>query len=137
MEKMLAAVFKGNGIVSVEEIDKPKITKPDDVIIKVGAASICGSDLHVLSVPPGQFADVGVVLGHEYYGYVEEVGSGVTKFKKGDCVVMDNILKCHTCDYCRSGKDNLCPDAIIYGQNRNGGFAQYCLVPEAQLYHMP
>lgn len=137
MEKMLAAVFKGNGVLDVEEIERPQITCPNDIIIKVGAASICGSDLHVLSVPPGQHADVGVVLGHEYYGYVAEVGSGVTKFKPGDCVVMDNILKCHTCEYCRSGNDNLCPNAVIYGQNINGGFAQYCKVPEDQLYHMP
>lgn len=137
MAKMLAAVFKGNGILDVEEIEKPKITRPDSVIIKVGAASICGSDLHVLAVPPGQHADEGVVLGHEYYGYVEEVGSAVTRFKPGDCVVMDNIVKCHTCEYCRTGKDNLCPNAVIYGQNINGGFEQYCEVPESQLYHMP
>ncbi|MGI6617962.1 MAG: alcohol dehydrogenase catalytic domain-containing protein [Saccharofermentanales bacterium] len=137
MEQMLAAVYKGNGVLDVEEVNKPHITHPNDVIIKVGAASICGSDLHILSVPPGQHADDGVVLGHEYYGYVDSIGSEVTDFKIGDCVVMDNIKKCGTCEYCRSGKDNLCTNAVIYGQNIDGGFAQYCKVPSSQLYSMP
>lgn len=137
MSKMLAAVFEGNGILNVKEVDKPQIVHSDDVLIKVGAASICGSDLHVLHVPPGQYAKPGVILGHEYYGYVEEVGNEVTNFKPGDKVVVDNIMKCHTCQYCLNGMDNLCPDAVIYGQIIDGGFAQYCVIKAAQLMHMP
>lgn len=137
MSTMLAAVFKGNGVLNVKEVPKPQITHPDDVLIRVGAASICGSDLHVLHVPPGQYARPGVILGHEYFGYVEEVGSEVTRFRPGDKVVVDNIIKCHTCEYCTAGMDNLCPDAVIYGQQIDGGFAQYCVVKAAQLMPMP
>ena len=68
MSTMLAAVFEGNGVLNVKEVPKPQIMHPDDVLIKVGAASICGSDLHVLHVPPGQYAKPGVILGHEYFG---------------------------------------------------------------------
>ena len=67
MSTMLAAVFEGNGVLNVKEVPKPQIMHPDDVLIKVGAASICGSDLHVLHVPPGQYAKPGVILGHEYF----------------------------------------------------------------------
>ena len=67
MSTMLAAVFEGNGILNVKEVPKPQITHPDEVLIRVGAASICGSDLHVLHVPPGQHAEPGVILGHEFF----------------------------------------------------------------------
>ncbi len=137
MSTMLAAVFEGNGVLSVKEVPKPQIMHADEALIRVGAASICGSDLHVLHVPPGQYAKPGVILGHEYFGYVEEVGSAVTNFKPGDKVVVDNIMKCHTCEYCTTGMDNLCPDAIIYGQQLDGGFAQYCVIKAAQLLPMP
>ena len=137
MNTMLAAVFEGNGVLNVKEVPKPRITAPDEVLIKVGAASICGSDLHVLHVPPGQYARPGVIMGHEFYGYVEETGGDVTRFKPGDKVVVDNIMKCHTCQYCTSGMDNLCPDAVIYGQLIDGGFAQYCVVKASQLINMP
>lgn len=137
MSTMLAAVFEGNGVLNVKTVEKPRVTKPDDVLIRVGAASICGSDLHVLHVPPGQHADPGVILGHEFFGFVEETGSAVTRFHPGGKVVVDNIMKCHTCAYCTTGMDNLCPNAVIFGQQRNGGFAQYCVVPEAQLMDMP
>ena len=137
MKTMLAAVFEGDGILRVKEVPKPEIQHPDDVLIRVGAASICGSDLHVLHVPPGQYAKPGVILGHEYFGYVEETGSEVTRFRPGDKVVVDNIMKCHTCEYCVTGMENLCPDAVIYGQMLDGGFAQYCLIKASQLLPMP
>ncbi|MBR2189721.1 MAG: alcohol dehydrogenase catalytic domain-containing protein [Eubacterium sp.] len=134
---MLAAVFKGNGVLSVEEVPVPVIENPTDVLIKVRAASICGSDLHCLNVPPAQYAKPGTIMGHEFYGEVAEIGSGVTQFQVGDYVVVDNILKCHNCEDCKTGHDNLCLDAKVFGQTLNGGFAQYSLIPEAQLYHMP
>ena len=93
METMLSAVFQGNGKLEVMEIPKPEIKSPTEVLIRVIAAGICGSDLHVLHVPPGQHADVGVVLGHEYYGQIEAIGEKVTRWKVGDKVVVDNIIK--------------------------------------------
>lgn len=134
---MLAAVFEGNGVLKVRQVPKPDIARPDDVLIRVDAASICGSDLHVLHIPPGQYAKPGTILGHEFCGHVEAVGEKVTKYQPGDYVVVDNIMKCHVCEYCRTGRDNLCPNAEIFGQTLPGGFAQYCVIPEAQLYHMP
>lgn len=134
---MLAAVFKGNGVLSVEEVPMPEIRDPKDVLIKVRAASICGSDLHILKVPPAQYGAPGTIMGHEFYGEVAEIGPEVTEFEVGEYVVVDNILKCHTCIDCKTGHDNLCLNAKIFGQTLPGGYAQYCVIPEAQLYHMP
>jgi len=134
---MLAAVFEGNGVLALKEVEMPEIKRPTEVRIKVLAAGICGSDLHVLHVPPAQYAKPGTTMGHEFYGVVDEVGDEVTQYKKGDTVVVDNILKCHVCEYCKNGMDNLCPDAEIYGQTLPGGFAQYAVIEETQLYHMP
>ncbi|WP_411337961.1 zinc-dependent alcohol dehydrogenase [Ruminococcus gauvreauii] len=136
MDKMLAAVFKGNGVLELEKRGVPKIERPTDVRVKVTAAGICGSDLHVLHVPPAQYAKPGTVMGHEFYGVVDAIGDEVTQFAAGDTVVVDNIEKCHVCEYCRRGMDNLCPDAEIYGQTKPGGFAQYAVIPQAQLFHM-
>ncbi len=137
MKTMLAAVFQGNGKLQVMEIPKPEIQSPTEVLIRVIAAGICGSDLHVLHVPPAQHADVGVVLGHEYYGCIEAVGEKVTRWKVGDKVVVDNIIKCHSCAPCVKGRENMCEHVRIYGQTINGGFAQYCTVEAGQLHAMP
>lgn len=136
-DTMLAAVYKGEGVLQMEQIPIPRVTRPDDVLIKVEAASICGSDLHVTSVPPGQYAKPGVVLGHEFVGTVERVGEGVTQFAPGDRVVPDPILNCGSCPDCRLGNTNWCVQEDIVGQLRDGGFAQYCLVPAHKLYAFP
>lgn len=137
MELMKAAVFRGNGILEAADIPKPVISDPHEVLLKVQAASICGSDLHVLSVPPGQHADPGTVMGHEVFGVIEETGEGVRRWKAGQRVVVDPIVKCKTCSYCKSGKENLCEDIRAMGQTMDGGFAQYCVVREEQLYAVP
>ncbi len=92
--QMKAAVFAGNGIVNIKDVPVPQITRPDDVIIKVKACGICGSDLHVLSVPPGQYAEPGTILGHEFTGIVEAVGPEVTSVKAGDKVVAEPNVRC-------------------------------------------
>lgn len=134
---MKAAVFAGNGIVNIKDVPVPQITRPDDVLIKVNACGICGSDLHVLSVPPGQYAEPGTILGHEFTGIVEAVGPEVTSVKKGDKVVAEPNVRCGICPECRRGNFNLCRNAVNTGQHRDGAFAQYCRMPEKQLYLVP
>ena len=138
MAKMMrAAIFDGNGVVHVGKRKVPEITRPDDVLVKVHACGICGSDLHVLSVPPGQYAKPGTVLGHEFVGTVEAVGAEVRSLKIGDKVVAEPNIRCGICPECRKGSFNLCRNAVNTGQLRDGGFADYCLMPEKQLYSVP
>lgn len=137
MGTMQAAVFKGNGVLKVEEVEIPKIVNPDQVLLKVRAASICGSDLHALTVPPGQVISTGVVMGHEFFGTIQEVGSAVTSYKPGDTVVVNPCLPCGDCWECKHGCANLCPTPRHYGQTCDGGFAEYVVVENSQLFKLP
>ncbi|MGN1008107.1 MAG: zinc-binding dehydrogenase [Butyricicoccus sp.] len=137
MKTMQAAVFKGNGILEVEQVEIPKITAPDQVLLKVRAASICGSDIHALHVPPGQVISTGVVMGHEFFGTIVETGAKVKNYKPGDTVVVNPCLPCGECWECKHGMNNLCVQPRHYGQTCDGGFAEYVVVEACQLYRLP
>ncbi|WP_122790463.1 zinc-dependent alcohol dehydrogenase [Intestinibacillus sp. Marseille-P6563] len=137
MPTMQAAVFKGNGVLELEQVEIPKIEHPDQVLLQVRAASICGSDIHALHVPPGQVITPGVIMGHEFFGTIVEMGSAVHGFSVGDCVVVNPCLPCGECWECKHGMGNLCPNPRHYGQTCDGGFAQYALVEASQLYRLP
>ncbi|MDO4173670.1 MAG: alcohol dehydrogenase catalytic domain-containing protein [Eubacteriales bacterium] len=131
---MQAAVFIGNGILELQEVEIPKITAPNDVLLRVEAAGICGSDLHILHVPQGQRGDPGTIMGHEFVAIVEQTGEAVTSVQIGDRVTVEPNIPCGICPECRSGHTNLCRSASNIGQWRNGGFAEYCVVPETQVH---
>lgn len=95
---MKAAVFHKIGDISVDNVDDPKIEHEEDVILKVTSTAICGSDLHIYDGFIPQLRNQ--VLGHEFMGIVEDVGSGVTKLKKGDRVVVPFPIACGHCYFC-------------------------------------
>jgi threonine dehydrogenase-like Zn-dependent dehydrogenase len=135
MEKtMLAAVFEGQGRLTLKEVPVPKIEKPDQVLLEVEAAGICGTDLHILDVPPGHPATPGSILGHEYVGRILEIGSGVQSLKPGDRVVIAPNLYCGICPACASGRPNQCEHFTTLGIFMNGGFAKYNVAPESALF---
>ena len=103
MPVMQAAVFKGNGVLEVEQVEVPKLREPDQVLIKVRAASICGSDIHALHVPPGQVISSNIIMGHEFFGTVVEAGEKAHGYKAGDCVVVNPCLPCGECWECKHG----------------------------------
>lgn len=137
MGTMQAAVFKGNGVLEVEQVDIPKITAPGQVLLKVRAASICGSDIHALHVPPGQVISTGVIMGHEFFGTIVEVGQDVENYHPGDYVAVNPCMPCGECWECKHGMGNLCVTPRHYGQTCDGGFAQYVVVDTSQLYKVP
>ena len=91
-QTMQAAVFETEGVLALKTVTVPTIRKDDDVIIRVEAASICGSDLKILEVPPAHPAKKGVIMGHEYLGTVVEVGDGVTALAAGDMLSAQMLL---------------------------------------------
>jgi NAD+-dependent secondary alcohol dehydrogenase Adh1 len=112
--------------LKVEEIEEPRITGPFDVIVKIGAAGLCRTDLHIQE---GQWAEKsGVALpyvpGHENAGWIEEVGSGVTNVEVGDTVIVHPFISCGFCLPCRRGEDMHCVNGAFPGIDRDGGFAQ-------------
>ena len=127
---MKGIVFDKIGHFSLQEVEKPKIKKADDILIKIEAASICGSDVHILNDPPEVDAQIGTVIGHEFVGTVEEVGVDVKTFKPGDRLVCDPNISCGYCDYCKMGLPNMCTNVETIGVDLTGGFAQYTVVPE-------
>jgi len=115
--------------LKVEEIDEPKIQNPFDVIVRVGAAGLCRTDIHVVE---GQWAPIQdpdgnllpYVLGHENSGWIEEVGSAVTNVQPGDTVICHPLMTCGLCHYCRAGRDMQCENGAFPGISQDGGFAQ-------------
>ena len=133
-DTMEAAVFRGDGRLSIETVPVPRIRRDDDVLLRVLACGVCGTDLHILSVPPGHPATPGVVLGHEYTGEVVEVGPAVTHLRPGDRVVVDANLKCGHCLACRCGRAHMCANMTTLGIYLDGGFAPYNVAPAAALH---
>jgi 2-desacetyl-2-hydroxyethyl bacteriochlorophyllide A dehydrogenase len=129
-----AAQYEGNHRLELVEKELPAL-KETDVVIRVAAATICGTDFHILE---GKFpAEPPVVIGHEFAGYVEQVGSAVVSVQPGDLVTIEPHLFCGLCKYCRIGKEHLCLRKKGYGVRLDGGFAEICVIPEKTVYKVP
>ncbi|KAL5514327.1 hypothetical protein ACEPAG_2415 [Sanghuangporus baumii] len=136
---MRAVVWKKAFQVVLQDVPKPEILHPDDIIVKVTTAGICGSDLHIYE--GRTVAEGDIVFGHENLGIVHEVGAGVTLLKRGDRVVMPFNVSCGRCANCEQGRSAYClitnPGAVaaIYGAfalgDYQGGQAEYVRVPFA------
>ena len=134
---MLALVKtqKGVGHLELREVDTPKIA-PDEVLIGIKAAAICGTDIHVKHDrfpywPP-------VVLGHEFSGEIVEVGSEVAHYREGDRVVAEPHTKaCGKCYFCRTGNIQICPAKRSPGWGIDGAFTKYLKMPEKLLHRIP
>ena len=131
---MKAAVFYKKEDLRIENIEMPKVNA-DGVLIKVKACGICGTDMHIFDGDEGAApTPAGTVLGHEFAGEVIEVGENVKGIKAGDRVCVDPNKLCNNCDYCREGIGHFCSDMIGIGTTVHGGFAEYCMVPQSQVY---
>ena len=134
---MRAAIFSGPGKLDVTTVPVPHIANADEVLMKVEACGVCGTDLHILSDPPGHPATVGAILGHEFAGKILQVGPDVTHLKPGDRVCADPNLICGVCRYCRDGYPNMCERMTTLGIFLNGGFAEYVVAPARALFPIP
>jgi threonine dehydrogenase-like Zn-dependent dehydrogenase len=131
---MEALVFRAPGEWGLQSLPVPEIRKDDDVLLKVDAASICGTDLHILSVPPGHPATPGSILGHEYTATVVDAGAAVHHLKPDDHVVIDPNVTCGLCEYCRLGMSNMCVNMTTLGIFIHGGLAEFNVAPARALH---
>ena len=133
---MKASRFLGNKTFAVADLPTPH-AGPGELVLRNQVCGVCGTDVHIYHGEPGS-ADVNppVVLGHEYSGEVVEVGEGVTGFAVGDHVTVDPNIYCGHCAYCQNGKKQLCPSMEAIGVTRDGGFAQYSLIPASQAFKL-
>ncbi len=129
---MRALVYHGPGQRAWEEVPDPEITDEADVIVRVDATTICGTDLHILA---GDVPEVrpGRILGHEAVGTVDEVGDSVHRLAPGDRVLVSCISGCGTCRFCREGRYGQCAEGggWILGHRTDGTQADYVRVPYA------
>jgi len=136
---MKALVYHGPGKRAWEDKARPSIQEPSDAIVRVTTSTICGTDLHILKgdlpvVPDGR------ILGHEAIGVIEEVGTGVSKFRVGDKVIVSCVTACLTCDFCRKQMYSHCRHGgWILGYMIDGTQAEYVRIPYADgsLYNLP
>jgi L-iditol 2-dehydrogenase len=133
--RALVKYAKGPGLTELRDVPVPE-PKPGEVLVKVIAAAVCASDVHLVHdrfmyVPP-------LVLGHEFSGIVEKLGDGVKNVKPGDLVVSENNPQaCGKCPICRDGFPNMCPEKKAIGFKRDGCFAEYVAIPAELLHIVP
>jgi len=122
--------------IEIKEVDKPSISA-DEVLIKVHASGICGTDLEIYKATSPIPIQLPRILGHEFSGVVAEVGEKVTNVKVGDRVVSESGVVCRHCIFCRMGRHNLCPERRPIGIARDGAFAEYVKAPSINIHKVP
>jgi len=121
----------------IRERERPE-PDPDEVLLRVGAAGLCGSDVHAFEYGDGfEFIPFPRIMGHEYAGEIVETGADVEQFAIGDKVVEEPIHDCGECFQCKNGQPNTCENSYITGMHGDGAFAEYTTVAERDLHKVP
>ncbi len=119
----------GHGVVTSVAEPSPGL---EDVLIKVHAAGICGTDLHIFK---GEYeAEYPIIPGHEFSGEVVQIGENITRFKVGDRVTADPNIPCNRCPSCQRNEPNQCQNLRAIGVTRSGAFAEYVIAPEGNVF---
>jgi 2-desacetyl-2-hydroxyethyl bacteriochlorophyllide A dehydrogenase len=133
---MKRLVWHGGEELRLEHVpDPPANPNADDVLLKVRAVGICGTDIHIMNgaIPS---ARPPMVLGHEVSGEVAAVGSNVTNVRKGDRVTLDAVVGCGHCPHCRRGNPQFCAQGFEFGISSDGGCQEYLVVPHQNVYRI-
>lgn len=133
-------MLKEYGRLAVDEVARPA-PGPQEVLVRVRACGICGSDVHGMDGSTGRRIPP-LIMGHEGAGEIAEVGAAVSRWKPGDRVTFDSTIYCGRCWHCRRGEINLCEERQVLGVSceefrRDGAFAEFVAVPERVLYRLP
>jgi len=137
---MKALLLSKNKHLEMTDLPVPR-AEPGEVLVRVAACGICGSDVHGYDGSSGRRIPP-IVMGHEAAGRIAAIGSGVTGFTEGDRVTFDSTVYCGTCGYCRRGEVNLCDNRQVLGVScadyrRAGAFAEFVAVPSRIVYRLP
>ncbi|HMO57488.1 MAG TPA: galactitol-1-phosphate 5-dehydrogenase [Roseiflexaceae bacterium] len=132
---MQVLMYEGPWQMPLREIDAP-VAGANDVIVKVEAVGICGSDVHGFTGSTGRRTP-GIVMGHEVSGTISALGSAVRGYHIGDRVIIQPQTTCGSCRMCLAGRSNICEKRTMIGMHTHGAYAEAVRVPSAQLYRMP
>lgn len=138
--KKMRAIVKPEAAPGLEMalVDVPPVG-PGDILLKVQAASICGTDLHIYEWNPWAQSRIKppLIIGHEFCGEVVAVGNEVHNLSGGDYVSAESHIVCNVCAYCRTGRGHLCPNTQIIGVDRDGAWAEYVAIPAVNAWPNP
>ncbi|MCH2201995.1 MAG: NAD(P)-dependent alcohol dehydrogenase [Fuerstiella sp.] len=131
--------LKRSNLVEIDDVPEPTVRKQDDVIVRIGGAGLCRTDLHIIK---GNWnSKVGrplpYILGHENAGWVHDVGDGVKHVKPGDPVIVHPLITDGTCPECRRGEDMYCPNGRFPGITHDGGFAEFFPTKQRAVIKLP
>ena len=132
---MKSIIVKKPNELEIEEREVPQPAK-GEVRVKVKLAGICGSDSHIYR-GHNPFAKYPRVIGHEFFGIIDEVGEGIDPSRIGERVSVDPVISCGCCYPCSVGRPNVCSSLTVLGVHRDGGFSQYATVPSKNAYTIP
>lgn len=139
MPQTMQAIVKASAQpgIEVREVPVPTIGS-SEVLVRVEAASVCGTDLHIYDWDPWAQGRIKppLIPGHEFCGFVSAVGSDVTAVKEGDFVSAEMHVPCGKCLQCRTGQAHICPRVKIIGVDANGAFADYVVIPESNIWKL-
>lgn len=124
------------GELRIIDMEKPHIDEKNNILIKMRAAGICGSDVGIYH-GTNAAATYPRVIGHEMVGVVEEIGSNVKKLKVGDRIIVNQVVSCGECYPCSHNRGNVCDHLEVRGVHRDGGYREYMAVPEEDCYILP
>ena len=134
---MKAAVFHGpKRPLVIAEVPDPRPAR-GEVLVRVAGCGLCHTDLHYIDHGVKTFKPPPLILGHEAAGVVAELGPDVTGRAVGDRVLIPSVLGCGQCDYCRQGRENLCSQMVMLGNNIDGAYAELVVVPAKDLLLVP
>ena len=131
-----ALYYKDEKNLRIEEVPTPE-PGPGEVRVKVAACGICHTDLHYLDHGVATFKEPPMILGHEISGTIDAMGPGVSGVEAGDHIIIPAVLTCGKCENCRRGRENICAQMMMVGNNINGGYAEFIVVPAKDLIPLP
>ncbi|QKK33282.1 galactitol-1-phosphate 5-dehydrogenase (plasmid) [Rhizobium indicum] len=131
---MRAAVMYSPGDIRLEDIAKPEL-KPGHVMLRVAAVGVCGSDIPRMLIKGAH--KVPIVCGHEFSGYITEIGEGVEGYEVGELMGVPPMLPCYKCDQCMTGNFSRCRDYDYFGSRRDGAYTEFVAVPVGNLLRAP
>lgn len=126
---MRAVVLEGPNQFVTKEVETPVIND-NEILLKMVRAAICGTDIRILEGKKKKDVRYPSIIGHEMCGTIEQVGKNVIGYSLGEKVAVANVIPCHTCSSCLSGRDNACMNRLALGYQFDGGFAEYIKIPE-------
>ena len=140
MSQQMRALVKAKSEVGIWMEQQPvPVPGPNDVLIKVKKTAICGTDVHIFKWDEWarNTIPVPMIVGHEFSGEIVEVGTAVTKYQSGQRVSGEGHIVCGNCRNCRAGRGHLCRNTLGVGVHRPGTFAEYCCIPEDNVFALP